>query len=54
MSAKILNSKITNKEKCLELIDALIELEITIEDRNKTNDNKILEIEETKQIEKKR
>ena len=34
----------TNKAKCLELIDASTELEIAIEDRNKVNGNKILEI----------
>ena len=33
MSANKLNLIITNKTKCLELIDALIELEIIIEDR---------------------
>ena len=38
MSAQKLNSVITNKAKCLELIDALTELEIIIEDRNKIND----------------
>ena len=35
---------ITNKSKCIELKDASTELAITIEDRNKINDNKILEI----------
>ena len=35
---------ITNKAKCLELLDTLTELETIIEDRNKINDNKILEI----------
>ena len=42
MSAQKLNLMITNKTKCLELIDALTELEIIIEDRKK-----ILEIKET-------
>ena len=50
MPARKLNSMITNKAKCLELIDALTELEIIIQDRNKINDNKILEIEETEKI----
>ena len=44
MSAQNLNLMITNKTKCLELIDALTELEVIIEDRSKINDNKILEI----------
>ena len=44
MSAQKLNSMITNKTKCLELIDALTECEIIIEDRNKIHDNKILEM----------
>ena len=35
---------ITNKTKYLELIDALTELGIITEDKNKTNDNEILEI----------
>ena len=48
MSAKKLNSMITNKAKCLELIDALTELKIKGEGRNKVNGNKILEIEEIK------
>ena len=39
MSAQKLNSMITNKADCLELIDTLTELEITIDDRNKINDN---------------
>ena len=34
MSAQKLNLMITNKTKCLELTDALTELEITVEDRN--------------------
>ena len=42
MSAKKLSSITTNKVKCLELIDALTEIEIIIEDRSKINDNKIL------------
>ena len=50
MSAKRINIMITKKAKCLELIDSLTELEIIIEDRNKINDNKILEIKETKQM----
>ena len=50
MTAQNLNSMITNKAKCLELIDALTRLKIIIEDRNKTNDNKILEIEETEKV----
>ena len=50
MSAQKLNLMIINKTKCLELIDALTELEIIIEDRNKINDNKIVEIEETEQM----
>ena len=41
---------ITSKAKCLELIDALTELEIMIRNRNKINGNKILEIEERKQM----
>ena len=41
---------ITNKGKCLVLTNALKELEIIIEDRNKINDNKIIDIEETEQI----
>ena len=40
---------ITNKRKCLELIDTLTELEIIIEDRKK-NDNKILEIKKTDEM----
>ena len=43
---------ITNKAKCIELIDGLTQLEMIIEDRNKINDNKILEIEETKNYRK--
>ena len=50
MSAQKLISLITNKTKCLELIDALTELEVITEDRNKINDNKILEIEETEEM----
>ena len=50
MSAQKLNSMITNKAKCLELIDALTEVEVITEDRNKINDNKILEIEETEEM----
>ena len=50
MTAQNLNSMITNKAKCLELIDVLTRLKIIIEDRNKTNDNKILEIEETEKV----
>ena len=41
---------ITNKTKYLELIDALTELGIITEDRNKINYNKILEIKETEEI----
>ena len=46
MSAKKLNIMITNKAKCLELIDGMTELEILIEDintrnrRNTTNNRK--------------
>ena len=50
MSAQKLNSMITNKTKCLELIVDLTKLEMIIEDRNKINDNKILEIEETEEM----
>ena len=50
MSAQKLNSVIRSKTKCLELIDALKELEIIIGDRNKINGNKILGIEETEQV----
>ena len=42
MSAQKLNLMIINKTKCLELIDALTE------DRNKINDNKMLEIEKNR------
>ena len=35
MSAQKFNLTITNKAKCLELIDGLTELEIRIEDRKK-------------------
>ena len=38
---------VINQVKCLELIDVLTELEIIIENENKVNDNKVLEIEET-------
>ena len=41
---------ITNKTKYLELIDALTELGIITEDRNKINYNKILEIKEAEEI----
>ena len=41
---------IINKAKCPELIDALTELEIIMEDRNEINDNKILEIEKTEEM----
>ena len=44
MSTQKLNSMITNKAKCLELIDALTELEIIMETRNEINDNKILQM----------
>ena len=50
MSAQKLNSMITNKAECLELIDAVTELEIIIDDRNKINDNKILEIEKSEEM----
>ena len=50
MSAQKRNSVIRSKTKCLELIDALKELEIIIGDRNKINGNKILGIEETEQV----
>ena len=50
MSAQKLNLMITNKTKCLELIDALTELEIVIEDRKKMNDSKILELKETEEM----
>ena len=38
---------VINQVKCPELIDVLTELEIIIENENKVNDNKVLEIEET-------
>ena len=38
------------KAKLVELIDALTGLEIIIEERNKINHNKLLEIEETEEI----
>ena len=50
MSTQKLNLKIKSKAKCIELIDALTELETIIEDRNKINDNKILEIEQTEEM----
>ena len=50
MSDQKLNSLITTKTKFLELIDALTNLEIIIEDRNKINYNKILEIRKTEVI----
>ena len=50
MSAQKLNSLKTIKTKFLELIDALTNLEIIIEDRNKINYNKILEIRKTEVI----
>ena len=50
MLAKKLSLIITNKARCLKLIDALTELEIIIEDRNKINDNEILEIKVTEQM----
>ena len=41
---------IGNKTNCPELIDALTELEIITEDRNRINDNKMLEIKETEEV----
>ena len=37
MSAERLNLMITNEAKCLKLIKGLTDLDIVIEDRNKTN-----------------
>ena len=50
MSTQKLNLVIKNKTKCLELIDAITELEIIIGDRNKINDSEILETEKTEEM----
>ena len=52
MKESMLNSMLLNKIKCLYLIDNLMSLEIIIEDK-KINNNKVLEIKETKDLIKK-
>ena len=47
MSAQKLNLMITNKTKCLDLINHLMSREIIVEDRKQINKSKRLEIKET-------